>query len=146
MKALSVIGGWAWAIAYNLKHNETRKQNINYRGKLLICAGKKHTKQLHEIYRDLYLAFPDKLSFLNYIGIESQPLGHAIAVVTLADCVPVESIENQLSEMELALGDYSEGRFAWMLTDIKRIEPFPVVGQLGLFDVPDHLIKIREAT
>jgi hypothetical protein len=28
-----------------------------------------------------------------------------------------------------------DGAFAWVLEDIRRVKPFPVRGQLGLFDV-----------
>jgi len=36
------------------------------------------------------------------------------------------------------------GAWAWILTNVRRIKPFPVRGQLGLFNVPDELIIYEE--
>ena len=33
------------------------------------------------------------------------------------------------------------GAKAWILKNLRHIKPFPVKGQLGLFDVPDELIE-----
>ncbi|MEG3440179.1 hypothetical protein V0288_23820 [Pannus brasiliensis CCIBt3594] len=109
---------------------------------MLICAGKKHTNALHKIYYELYQKFPDDLSFLNYINTQAVPLGVAVAVANITDCVPAESIEPQLSEIEKALGDYQKGMRAWTLDDIKKIQPFPIVGQQWLFDIPDNIIQV----
>lgn len=37
--------------------------------------------------------------------------------------------------------EYYPDYYAWELGDAKLIEPFGVMGQLRLFDVPDRLIK-----
>ncbi|MBE3040293.1 MAG: ASCH domain-containing protein [Chloroflexi bacterium] len=34
---------------------------------------------------------------------------------------------------------------AWVLRNVRRVVPFPVKGQLGLFNVPDELIVIEGA-
>lgn len=44
--------------------------------------------------------------------------------------------EWQLTDRERAFGDYSPGRFAWLLADVRRLdEPVPCVGRQGLFNV-----------
>jgi hypothetical protein len=47
-----------------------------------------------------------------------------------------------LSEQERIFGDYSPGRFAWILQDIQRLEkPIPYRGAQGLFTVPDSILE-----
>ena len=41
------------------------------------------------------------------------------------------------------MGDMPEGKcYAWHLTDIRAIYPFPVKGKLNFFNVDDSLIQI----
>jgi hypothetical protein len=47
----------------------------------------------------------------------------------------------QMTEEELAFGDYRAGRFAWLLADIRALpEPIPARGALGLWDVPAAIL------
>lgn len=68
-----------------------------------------------------------------------HPAGFAIAIVKLVDCRPMV----RRDEMAACCPVY-EGAFSWVLRDIKRIKPFPVRGQLGLYDVelPTDIAKI----
>lgn len=93
------------------------------------------------------------------------PFGAVIAVCNLADCRPTESFTvGELDEKrspddevfgsphllprrrtlydwtERQLGDFSPGRFGWVLANVLPIKPFPFVGKRMLFDVPDSLI------
>ncbi len=44
---------------------------------------------------------------------------------------------------EQAFGDYSANRFAWKLTDVKRVpHPFPCKGALGLWSVPQIVLDL----
>lgn len=56
-----------------------------------------------------------------------EPVGCAVAIVRLSDIQP--SLEY-------------DDLFEWMLADVERIEPFPVKGRLGLYDVtlPDSML------
>ncbi len=57
------------------------------------------------------------------------PLGMIVAIAVLEDVVPTESIRDTLSEKELEFGDYSFGRFAWILKDVQPLKmPLPVKG------------------
>jgi len=43
--------------------------------------------------------------------------------------------------LEIHFGDYSPGRFGWLLADIKALpEPIPCKGSLGLWDVPADVL------
>lgn len=66
--------------------------------------------------------------------ISELPLGAVIATCSLVDCVPITP-DSIPPEPERSFGDYSLGRFAWTLEDIKMLpEPVPAVGRLGLWE------------
>ena len=111
MKALSIKQPWAEAIARGLKTIETRTWQTSYRGDLLICSSKK----------------PDQ-SF-DLTG-EELLYGFAICVVELYD------IEKMKSEHEKnAMCDIYPDAFSWHLRNLRTIKPFPVKGQMGIFNI-----------
>jgi activating signal cointegrator 1 len=133
-KALTIRQPWASAIVEGFKTIETRSRMTKFRGRILIHAGRKD----FYAYQDNILMVEElKDIFPQYSDLET---GAIIGSATLADCVPVETIDDQLRTMpiERALGDYSDGRFAWILTDVKKFkQPIRnVKGQLGLWTYP----------
>ena len=58
------------------------------------------------------------------------PAGFALAVVTLTDCRPMR----QSDEPAARCAVYPDA-YAWLLKDVRRIRPFPVKGQLGIYEV-----------
>ena len=58
------------------------------------------------------------------------PAGFAVAVARLVECRPMT-----LSDERAAMCEVYEDAVAWVLRDIRPLRPFPVTGQLGLFDV-----------
>jgi hypothetical protein len=40
----------------------------------------------------------------------------------------------------LSDGDFSPGRYFWLLRDLRRVKPFAFTGRQGFFQVPDELI------
>jgi hypothetical protein len=58
------------------------------------------------------------------------PAGYAIAVAELVDCRPMSVLDEPAARCRKY-----DGAFAWVLDNVHRIEPFPVRGQPGLFDV-----------
>ncbi len=60
------------------------------------------------------------------------PLGAVVGTVEIVDCVPVEDVVDGLTERERALGDYSPGRWAWVLKNpIMFDTPIPARGKQG---------------
>lgn len=60
-----------------------------------------------------------------------EPAGYAIAVAKLVDCRPMT-----MRDAEEACCDWYLGAYAWILINIKKIkQPFPVTGQLGIYEV-----------
>ena len=58
-----------------------------------------------------------------------EPAGFAIAVAQLVDCRFMT-----LSDERIAMCEIYENAVAWVLTDIRAIEPVAVKGQLGIYD------------
>lgn len=114
MKALSLKQPWANMIADGSKTIETRKWSTDYRGPLLIVSSKK----------------PDLKNFPEMNVEGNGPHGHAVAVVRLVGCRPMEHGDEADAGCEMY-----PGAVAWLLEDAKRIKPFPVKGSLGLYDV-----------
>ncbi len=61
--------------------------------------------------------------------------GAAVAITDLTDCLPAENLELDPYGLERHFGDFSPGRYAWKLENVRAIEPFPVKGRQGLFEV-----------
>jgi len=60
-----------------------------------------------------------------------EPAGYALAIVNMVDCrrATQEDEKAACSVIHLSMD------FAWVFEDIRRIEPFPIKGELGLFDI-----------
>lgn len=58
------------------------------------------------------------------------PAGYALALVTLVECRPMT-----VSDQRLALCPVYKNAVAWLFRNIRALEPFPLKGQLGVFDV-----------
>jgi len=126
MKAISLWQPWASAIALGLKRCETRHWSTSVRGPLLIHAAKRWTLEQQDFALDMGLGLP-------------LPLGALVATARLVRVFPTSY--RAVSEQERAWGDYSPGRFVWILDDIRALpEPIPWLGAQGFFDVPDDAL------
>lgn len=132
MKTLSLLQPWASLVVMGKKKIETRSWKTDYRGPLLIHAslGKKGSI--------LATDFPFKKHISEFNDL---PFGAIIGIVLLEDVIPIEQLFLSDHEMatltmeEKAFGDYSKGRYAWMLTDPQIFEkPLPVKGALRLWE------------
>ena len=133
MKAISLWQPWATLIAIGAKTYETRSWSTDYRGPLLIHAAKNES----ELKVALEDEFFNVLSEAGYFeGDKSLPLGAIVAYAELATVGRVELVRDTHAKNERAFGDYSDGRFAWKLVNVQRIEPaVPARGAQGLFDI-----------
>lgn len=123
MKALSIHNPYANLILLGYKPLEIRSKKTNYRGDILICATK-HKVSLWEVFNTSYVM---QLSVTNDLYRAS---GYAIGIATLADCRPMTRLDEKL-----AFCEYKEGLFAYELTNVRAIKPFPVCGNQGFFNV-----------
>lgn len=139
MKALSVLQPWATLIALGAKCAETRSWSTSYRGPLAIYASSRINREaamsLHVPYIREALAAG---GYHQRSGPASNPcglpFGAVIAVALLVDSQRITP-DNVPSEPERLFGDYTPGRFAWFLHDVRRLpEPFDAKGALSLWE------------
>lgn len=162
-KVLTLTQPWATLIAIGAKHIETRSWPTKYRGPLLIHAaqglgpvgGLSGLAALVDeepffrtfVQTGLALRSSDPEDI-----VDRLPRGAIVAVAELVECVPSVSIMAAfgaygpttpsgghklwtLSDQELAFGDYSPGRWGWLLDNVRALpKPIPARGQLGLWE------------
>lgn len=128
MKALSLWQPWASLIAIGAKQYETRSWGTPYRGPLVIHAAKRPAEFHREGARLLIKA--------GYKTLDSLPLGCALCLVELVDCIKMTpALIDSISYTEFGFGDWKEGRYAWKLTNPRPFDkPIPMRGMQGLFD------------
>ena len=132
IKAVSLYEPWASLIRCGAKTYETRSQPTHYRGPLLICASKGGLSR-----RDLrdMLDEPDVTKALGHSDPRKLLFGKAVASCVLIGCHRTENLFLVGLGKEGSFGDFSPRRYAWKLGSVKAIEPFPVTGKQGLFEV-----------
>lgn len=128
MKVLSIIEPWASLIKEKIKYIETRSWKTNYRGKIFIHASLKKVSKSDQKINHLISLLKDK----------EFKYGYIIAEANLVDCVYMdEEFLKRIKEndTEYICGEYKEGRYAWILNDIKPLKtPIKAKGNLGIWN------------
>lgn len=103
---ISLQQPWATLLVLGYKGPETRSRKTKHRGPLLIHASKKFTHENKALCKkfpfNIFIQNPDKL-----------PLGGIIGEVNIDSVHHTEDIRNSLTKIQLAFGDYSDGRYAY---------------------------------
>jgi hypothetical protein len=151
MKAISLWNPWAMLVPWKEKGNETRSWPTPYRGLLAIHA----TANVPPVVKRLCHDEPFKSILAKHGAAPSMkglPFGAVIAVCNLVDCQKVVSRtllsgvpklakledETLIEGNELAFGDYTPGRYVWILRDIHQLAaPIPFKGQQGFWNWDD---------
>jgi hypothetical protein len=164
MKAISLTQPWATLVAISAKRYETRSWQTKYRGEIAIHASAGFPIDARRLcIPPLGMGYVGPFSAAlataglkgpvadgNRISTGQLPLGAIIAVLTLVDITPTGTLfsphslpDSGVNEEEF--GDYSPGRFAWGLTNVRALkEPVPCKGSLSLWLVPPHVeAKVR---
>jgi len=128
MKAFTVYQPYAYAIVAGLKQYETRPRRTNIRGRVAVHAGKAGLMQAMKGLTGL-----EMWELRAAVNFETNlPLGAVVGTVEIVDCVPVEEVIPTLTERERVLGDYSPGRWAWVLKNPVMFDtPIPARGKQG---------------
>lgn len=129
MKVLSLTEPFATLILNGSKLVETRSWKTSYRGELYIHASL--TKISKNDLNDKELMALVKNNKFNF--------GYIICKCTLVDCIYMtkEYVEKMKKNnyQEYICGDYSEGRYAWILKDVVPLDnPISVKGHLGIWN------------
>jgi hypothetical protein len=150
MKAITVWQPWAALLACGAKKYETRSWATNYRGPIAIHAAKKPFNTDPYFDRELY-HFADALGLPDIYSFDTLPLGCVIATAELVNCwyivahpgtnvdiakhIPIgaESMTTDKhapdfsdyfipTEIEMLFGDWTPGRYAWELANVKMLQ------------------------
>lgn len=151
MKAITILQPWASLIACGAKKIETRSWATKYRGSIAIHAGK--GMQFADLSaRDPF--FPvlwnaEQIKMTHKQRVKTLPYGKVIAIADLVDCVLMDAFNfgtdgkvngvwlvngDCIEGNELAFGNYEPGRYAWILDNVRRIEPVPAKGMQRLWE------------
>jgi len=138
MKFLSVTQPFASLISLRLKKNETRSWYTSHRGPLGIHAAKGFPGWAKALcYEEPFKA---ALAEAGILSPADLPLGVLLAKGMLGDCQYIGRLMGvyafKIGEPELSFGDYTPGRYAWLLDGMEPLpEPIPYKGRLGLFEI-----------
>lgn len=144
MKALTLTQPWATLVAIGAKRIETRSWSTPYRGPLAIHAA----KGMPRYAVDAFLCEPfynETLVPAGYVSSSMLPRGTVIATARLVRLLPTTMSRPALDEImaaegidperERAFGDYTPGRWVWLLREVVMLpEPIPARGALGLWE------------
>jgi hypothetical protein len=150
MKVLTLTQPWATLVALGVKQVETRSWFRDFEGRLAIHAA----KGFPEDARMACVGGPIQraLDAGGFLEEDTLPRGAIVAVCNVSRILRITSFATikiqareycgvSLTDEEEAFGDYSRGRFAWVLRDIRELEhPIEARGALGLWDYEGPLI------
>ena len=122
MKALTIKQPWAALIIEGYKIYEFRSWKTNYRGKILIHAGKTLEKEMIEKFNQYNLDYK---------------YGYIIGEAEIVDCILVDkNFKDNLKKMNtLVYTKNHVDKYAWKLANIKKYDkPIPCKGKLSLWE------------
>jgi activating signal cointegrator 1 len=150
MKALTLLQPYATLVSAGAKRIETRSWPTWYRGPLAIHSSSRFPGWCRDLIRDEPFAstFSRLIGHGTMMGIGSPrfeilPQGRVVCTCRLVDCYEITA-DNAPPEPERSFGDYTPGRFAWILEDVKPL-PRPserIRGRLGLWNLPEGVIEL----
>lgn len=150
MKALSVTQPWASLLISGAKKIETRswaapRSLVGQR--ILIHASKGWARAERELCSQD--PFDQALFLAGFDSHESVPRGCILGSVRLVECRRTEALLPHLEGDEAEFGDFSAGRWGWVMADPVPLEaPISARGALGIWEFPEllrHDIEWRPA-
>jgi hypothetical protein len=151
MKAISLTQPWAALVVLGEKGIETRSWPTSVRGRVAIHAA----KSFPMLARHACLVSPFK-EVLAQHGFSSPKdlegtFGAIIGSAELVECRRFtgdrdEVLREAAKTYESAFGDFSIGRYGFVLKDAWPCKHYPIRGALGFWDVPDEAVRHIEET
>ena len=137
MKTLTIKQPFATLIVEGLKEYEFRTWKTNYRGEILIHAGKAVDKKAMKKYE--------------YLGLE-YPKGCIIGKATITDCIKIDDdarkkLKEKNSIIYYNIIDNKDWNgYGFKLENVEKLENFEVCGKLSFweFDYPQICEKRKE--
>jgi len=132
MRALTLWQPWAQFAVTGAKRVETRGWPTKVRGEIAIHAAKRRPDA--SIALDPGAAYSEICAQLAGAGM--LPLGAVVGTVEIVDCLPIEALYGTEydTELERARGDWSAGRYGWLLKNPVRFDaPAAANGHQGFW-------------
>jgi len=124
MKVITLKQPWATLVAEGLKKYEFRSWKYNYRGEILIHAGKGTDESAMNKFKNSNLEFPSS---------------KIIAKVNIIDCIELNEDINKkiISENPIVYGNKIDRTgYAWVLDNVEKINSRePVSGKQGIWNI-----------
>ena len=156
MKAISLHQPYASLVATGAKLIETRSWPTKYLGLICIHAGlRRNTNELigHGSCWGICAGLRVRMGSPESQLWTALPFGAIVAVANIVDCRLTDTFTNaeldtHYNDPDRALrylggwrerwfGDYSLGRYGWVLSDVVKLEyPVPVSGMQRIFEIP----------
>ena len=163
MSAITLHEPWVWLVAEGFKVSETRSWRPPARllGELIAMHAAKRPIVWSEVNSEIAKVISDVTGELRGVTPEGMPFGAVVATARLSGYLSVECHETEWGEVagerlsrERAVGqvwtgpcsstegsvlidpygDYSVGRYIWLLEDIRKLsEPIPAIGRQGIW-------------
>lgn len=147
IRGLSLTEPWAWCVRQKLKLVETRSWRTKYRGLVAIHAAQRlptgeERRAAIELLEDLRAHHGANIAYLDQL-----PRGCIVAVARLKECQRTEDVRADLSERERLLGNYSPGRWAWILWDVRPCGLLiEAKGSLGLWRLTQQqVVRVKNS-
>jgi len=157
MRAFTLTEPWATLVMIGAKSIETRGWATTYRGPLAIHAAKGMPSWAIDLIREdgairdaLLDAVPEVVRAADiatrHADVMAGTRGRVLCRCFLGPCIPTDNFSrphlwvrapemSQRIETERHFGDFSPGRYAWMLGSVMPIVDPPLIrGALGLWD------------
>jgi hypothetical protein len=136
---------WASLVAIGENSIETRSWSTRHRGPLVIHSAKGFPADARQLCSET--PYRQMLARHGHTSVSTLPIGAIIAVAELVDVmqftrgslreVRARARAGELPEHEADFGDFSPGRFGWVLENVRALrDPIPARGMLGLWQVP----------
>ncbi|MES2568656.1 MAG: ASCH domain-containing protein [Verrucomicrobiota bacterium] len=126
MKAITLMQPWATLVAIGIKRIETRGWRTDYRGPIAIHAAKRFPRRARELCEQPAFRYALR-------GVRTPlPLGCVLCTCQLREIHLAQDLTSQTEFpflrgddllTQFQFGDFADGRFAWMLSDVNQINP-----------------------
>lgn len=126
MKVITLKQPWATLVSSGIKKYEFRSWKTNYRGKILIHAGKGVDKNAMNKFKHLKLEFPSS---------------RIVGEVEIIECIELTREENNkiINENDFIYGNaVNRTGYAWKLKNAREIKSEDIInGKLGIWNIKE---------
>jgi hypothetical protein len=126
MKALCVKQPWASLIVTGQKTLEVRSRRTSHRGPLIICSSRRDAGS------------EQALAASKLLPGSPYPRGVTLGIVDLVECRPARG-----GDRAGALCD-PDGYFVWVLARPRPCRNVPIIGKLGVFELPEEVARLLD--